>query len=427
MKYFYNTSWMFAEQMLRMIAGVLVGIWVARYLGPEQFGIFSYALAFTAIFSSIAKLGLDSIVVRDLVNEPDKRDIYLGTAFWLKLIGAFITLGIVALATLFTSNDSTTNVYIFIIASGMIFQSFEVIDFYFQSKVLSKFVSLCKITQLILSSALKLYFVLTAADLVWFVIVTLIDQVTLAVTLSITYKYQKIGRFYSYFDLTIAKKILINSYPLIFSSLIVIVHMQVDRIMIKEMLGEREVGLFSAAARLSEVFHFVPIIIAASFFSAAVNAKKISEKLYRERQQMLYTFMTWIAIAIALPITFLSEWLVTLLYGNAYREAWLVLAIHIWGIIFIFHVSARSSFLLIEQKQRYVTLFAMLTLVVHLLFSFVLINIFGLIGASCAAVISWFLCVCIFPLFFTDTRRNVFMFFNFFAMNGHLWKLLHQK
>ena len=123
---------MFAEQILRLIAGLFVGVWVARYLGTEQFGIFSYAIAFAAIFSSIAKLGLDGILVRDLVREPNQRDIYLGTAFWLKLAGALITLGAVALATQLTSNNRTTSLYILIIASGPIFQSFEVVDFYFQ-------------------------------------------------------------------------------------------------------------------------------------------------------------------------------------------------------------------------------------------------------------------------------------------------------
>ncbi|HYN55491.1 MAG TPA: oligosaccharide flippase family protein, partial [Methylotenera sp.] len=192
-RYFSNTSWMFGEQILRMIAGLLVGIWVARYLGPEQFGIFSYAIAFVSIFGVLAKLGLDGIMVRNLVTDPQKRDIYLGTAFWLKLFGAFITLGIMAFATLFTSNDHTTNLYIFIIASGIIFQSFEVVDFYFQSQVLSKFVSTCKIIQLVISSIAKIYLVITGADLFWFVVVTLIDQVTLALTLYIAYKSQKLG------------------------------------------------------------------------------------------------------------------------------------------------------------------------------------------------------------------------------------------
>ena len=217
-RYFANTSWMFGEQVLRIIAGLFVGIWVARYLGPKQFGMFSYVTAFVAIFSTIAKLGLDGIVVRDLVNDPLKSNAYLGTAFWLKLFGGLIALGVIVFATLLTSNDHTTNLYIFIIASGIIFQSFEVVDFYFQSRVLSKFVSLCKMTQLLLSSLLKIYFVLTGADLFWFVVVSFIDQLSLAVTLYIAYKYQKNDNFYHHFDLGVAKNFLKFSWPMIFSS-----------------------------------------------------------------------------------------------------------------------------------------------------------------------------------------------------------------
>jgi O-antigen/teichoic acid export membrane protein len=414
MRYFKNTSWMLGEQILRMIVGLFVGLWVARYLGPEQFGVFNYATAFVAMFGSVAKLGLDGIVVRELVNEPDKRDIYLGTAFWLKIVGAALALCIVAFATLFTSNNHTTNLYIFIIASGIILQSFEVIDFYFQSKVLSKFVSLSKITQLVFSSLLKAY-IITGADLFWFVVVSLVDQATLAATLYVVFKFQKLGSFYRHFDWGTAKIFLKDSWPLIISSLVVVTHMCIDRVVIKEMLGEREVGIYSAAVRLSELWYFIPMIITFSLFPAIVSAKKESEEYYYVRLQQLYTFMVWVAIGIALPMTILSDWLVTLLYGEAYREAGRVLAIHIWGVIFIFHVSMRSSSLLVENKQKYVTVFAILTLGTHLLLNFYLINLIGVVGAAYASLVSWFLCACLFPLFLVDTRQSAFMFYKSFV------------
>lgn len=405
---------MFAEQILRMVAGLLVGIWVARYLGPEQFGVFSYITAFVAIFSSAAKLGLDGIVVRNLVNDPHNRNAYLGTSFWLKFTGALISLAAIAFATVFTSNDHITNLYISIIASGIIFQSFDVIDFYFQSEALSKFVALSKITQLLLSSLLKIYFVLTGADLFWFVFVSLVDQVTLGATLYITYKYQKLSSFYFNFDWVTAKKLLKDSWPLIISSLIVVTHICIDKIVIKEMLGDKELGLYSAAVRLSEVWYFIPMIITYSLFPAIVSAKKVSESLYYTRLQQLYTFMVWIAIGIALPMSFLSDWLVTLLYGEAYREAGRVLVIHIWGVIFIFHVSIRSSTLLIENKQKYVTVFAIATLGAHIILNVTLINSIGIVGAAYASLVSWFLSACLFPLFLADTRQFAFMFYKSF-------------
>lgn len=400
---------MFGEQILRMVAGLLVGVWVARYLGPEQFGVFSYALAFVAIFASIAKLGLDSIVVRDLVHEPHKRDVYLGTAFWLKLVGAFITFGVIAFATLFTSNDHTTNLYIFIIASGMIFQSFEIIDFYFQSKVLSKFVSLCKMTQLLLSSLMKIYFVLTGADLFWFVVVSLVDQATLAVALYIAYRHQKLGSFYRHFDLMTAKNILKDSWPLIFSGLAVMLYIRMDQVMIKEMLGDREVGLYSAAVRLSEVWYFIPMVITSSLFPAIVSAKKVSKELYYLRLQRLYTFMVWMAIGIALPMTFLSEWLVTLLYGEAYREAGQVLMIHIWAGVFVFLGVASGSWLTSENLQQFAFTRTLSGLFINIVLNLVLIPIYGLIGAAIATVIAQIMAAFVFDVFSEKTRATFVM------------------
>jgi O-antigen/teichoic acid export membrane protein len=207
-RYVANTAWMFSEQILRLVSGLFVGIWVARYLGPERFGLFSYAIAFAALFGSIAKLGLDRVVVRDLVNSPDQRDRYLGTAFWLKMGGALVMFVVVALATQLAANDRTTNLYIFILASGAIFQSFEVVDFYFQSRILSKFVSICKVAQLVVSSLLKICLIFFGANLFWFVLVSLVDQMILALSFYFAYRYQRLGGFYRHFEWEKAKELL---------------------------------------------------------------------------------------------------------------------------------------------------------------------------------------------------------------------------
>lgn len=389
-----------------MVAGLLVGIWVARYLGPAQFGVFSYAVAFAALFSAIAKLGLDNIMVRDLVRVPDQRDSYLGTAFWLKLIGAIVMLALIALSTQFTSNDATTNLYIFIIASGTIFQAFEVVDFYFQSKVLSKFVSICKLTQLLISSLIKLYLIFIQADLFWFVLISLVDQFTLAVSLFFAYRYQKVGGFYRQFDRTIAKQLLHDSLPLIFSGLVIAIYMRIDQIMIKEILGEKEVGLYSAAVRISEVWYFIPMIIANSLFPSIVNTKKVSEELYYARLQRLYTLMVWVAISIALPMTFLSDWLITLLYGEAYRAAGQVLMIHIWAGVFVFLGVASSKWFISEGLQKYSTINTVFGAIVNVLLNFLLIPKYGIYGAAIATVLAQSVASYFMNLAFQQTRSN---------------------
>src|SRR5690606_2425048 len=210
----------------------------------------------------------------------------------------------------FTSTDSTTNLYIFIIAAGLVFQSFEVVEFYFQSQVLAKVVSICKVIQLALSSAIKVYLVLTQADLFWFVCVTAFDTVSLSLSYFVAYKIRGNVSFLKRFEWPIAKQLLKDSWPLIFSSVVVMIYMRIDQIMIREMLGDYEVGIYSAAVRLSEAWYFLPTLITSSLFPAILNAKKISESLYYERLQNLYTFMVLLALVIAVPTTFLADWVI---------------------------------------------------------------------------------------------------------------------
>lgn len=390
-KYFYNTTWLFVEQGLRILSGLFVGVWVARYLGPNQFGIFSYAFAFTSIFSGLAKLGLDEIMVRELVNHPERRDKYLGTAFWLKIFGAFLVMGIMASIVPFTSNDAKTNLFIFIIASSLVFQSFELVDFYFQSQVLARIISICKIIQLILSSLIKIYLILIKADLIWFVLATSFDAISLAVSYFIAYRLRKNPVFFYQFNFKIAKKLLNDSWPLIFSSIVVSIYMRIDQIMIKEILGEYQVGIYSVAVRLSEAFYFIPMLITSSLFPAILNVKKQSEALYKLRLQKLYTFMVWFAIAIALPLTFFSNTLIIVFFGRAYIAAGQVLMINVWASIFVFLGVSFSKYLLAENLTKISFQRTFIGAISNVLLNLWLIPTYGISGAAVATLSAQFI------------------------------------
>ena len=408
-RYFANTSWMLGEQVLRIIAGLFVGIWVARYLGPEQFGVFSYAIAFVAIFSSVAKLGLDSIVVRHLVNRPEFRDGYLGTVFWLKLVGAVIALTVITLATGFTNNEYKTNLYIFIIASGVIFQPFEVVDFYFQSKVLSKFVSICKITQLLFSSLLKVYFVLTGADLLCFVVVSLVDQVTLAIALYLAYRYQKVGGFYRNFDWDIAKLLLKDSWPLIISGVVLMIQARVDQLMIKETIGNTELGYYSSAMRLVEVFGFVPMIITTSLFPAIVNAKKISHTLYEDRIFNLYRLMTLLFLIIAIPISIFGNQIIIFLYKDAFAPAGSLLSLMVLRLFFTNFGVVRGAYLMTENLMTYSLITITIGTLVNVLLNYYWIPSFHSVGAIWASLVSFLITTFLIDSYYSSTRRNFFV------------------
>jgi len=390
MKYFKNTSWLFAEKILRMVVGLFVGIWVARYLGPDRFGLLSYAQSFVGLFVVIAGLGLDGIAVREMVKSPEKEQKILSTVFILKLIGALFTLLILAAAVMLTSNDNYTNMLIFIIASAVVFKSFNIIDLYFQARVLSKYVVFANMFSLLLSSLLKICLIWTKAPLEAFAWVILFDSIVLA--LGYLYWFKKVQKSislsYRDFDTAMAGYLLKESWPLILSGMVIAIYMKIDQIMIKEMVNSEAVGQYAAAVKLSEAWYFIPMVISSSLFPAIVNAKQVGKELYYARLQKLYDLMVWMAVVIALPMTFLSDQVVELLYGGAYDQAGSVLMIHIWAGIFVFLGVASSKWFIVENLQKYSLYRTICGAGVNIVLNFILIPRYSIYGAAVATLIS---------------------------------------
>jgi len=411
-KYFKNTGLLFGEKILRIIVGLFIGVWIIRYLGPEQFGNFSYALSFVGLFTAIATLGLNGIVIRELVKDESRRDELIGTAFWLKLIGAFGTLAILAIVVNLTSNDTKTNTLVFIIASATIFQSFNVVDMYFQSKVLSKYVVYVNVISLFLSSMVKIALILNEASLIAFAWVILFDSFVLAI--GFIYFYIKNNSTFNVKHLKFSKStavdLLRDSWPLILSSIVISIYVKIDQVMIKEMMSAEALGQYAAAVKLSEAWYFIPMLIASSLFPAIINAKKQSEELYHARLQKLYDLMVWMAIAIALLMTFLSDWLVELLYGGQYKQAGSVLMIHIWAGIFVFFGTAWSKWMLNENYQITMMKLQLLSMVSNIILNTFLIPSYGIIGAALATLISYSFGHTIFALFFKNQKIAIKMF-----------------
>lgn len=410
MKYFKNTSWLMGEKILRMTVGLFVGVWVARYLGPEQFGLFSYAQSFVGLFAIISSFGLDSIVVRELVKDEARKDELLGTSFVLKVVGALLTLIVLGIAVNFTSNDSYTNRLVFIIASATVFQSFNVIDLYFQSKVLSKYVVYANIIALLTSSAIKVALILNESPLEYFAWLVLFDSFVLALGLIYFFVRKKgVNTKHLTFKMHIAIALLKDSWPLILGGVAVSVYMQIDIVMIKEMLGSTAVGQYSVAVKLSELWYFIPIVIAPSLFPALMNAKKKDESIYYERLQNLYDLLAFLAIIIAFVLSFFSDLIVGLLYGEAYHQAGSVLMIYAWAGVAVFLGIASSQFLTIENLLHLSMYRTIIGSLVNVALNLILIPAYGIEGAAFATLGSYFIATFLL-VFFTKTRSQcVFM------------------
>jgi len=405
-RYFVNTSWLMGHRILSMVVALFVGVYVARYLGPERFGLLSYAGSFVGLFTALATLGLDSIMVRELVKTPERRDELLGTVFWLKAGGAILMWIGIASVIPFTHNDTQINILIIIIAFAVIFQAFNVIDFNYQAEVKSKYVVYVQIVSLIISSVTKLVFIWISAPLVWFACVFLLDAFVRAVGLTAMYLKNSGKVWHWKWRWQTARVLLKDSWPLILSGMVISIYMKIDQVMIKEMLGAEQVGHYAAAVRLSEAWYFVPMAITSSVFPAIINAKKQSEELYYQRLQKLYDLMVWLAVAIALPTTFLAPWVIRILYGDAFLPAAGVLSIHIWAGVFVFLGVASGKWLLTENLQIFSTINTSIGAIVNIILNYILIKSMGINGAAISTLISYFIAAYLCLSFFDKTRIN---------------------
>lgn len=423
-RYFANTSWLFAEKLLRLVVGLLVGVWVARYLGPERFGLLSYAQSFVGLFSAFATLGLDGIVVRELVKEPDREGELLGTSFGLKLIGALGVFIMLAIAIPFTSNDRYTNILVFIIASATIFQAFNVVDMYFQAKVMGKFITFANTLSLLLSSIAKVVFILVQAPLIAFAWIVVFESIILAMGYVYFYvnNHSLSDKKHFTFKIHTSKSLLKDSWPLILSGLVIMIYMRIDQVMIKEMLNAEAVGQYAAAVRISEAWYFIPMVITSSLFPAIINAKKQSEELYYARLQRLYDLMVWIAIAVALPMTFLSDYVVNLLYGEQYKQAGSVLMIHIWAGVNVAMGTVWSKWILNENKQIIATYGHFIGALLNIILNLYFIKHYGVEGAAFATLLSYFL-----SAFFVYTLYKPKIAYGMFLKSIQIWRIYANK
>lgn len=410
-KYFANTSWLFVGKIIQMIVGLFVGVYVARYLGPSQFGLLSYAIAFVGLFSAIASLGLDSIVVRELVKTPQKLNELLGTAFFLKIIGAVLMFGAIIIGTQFSGNDDFTNLLVIIIASGYIFQAFSVIDLNFQATVKSRYVVRAQIIQLFISSGISLFLIWIGASLLWFAIVGIISAVVLASSLVWNY-LQSGGRMFAWkFKLATAKALLKDSWPLILAGVSLMIQARIDQVMLKQMIGDSEVGYYSVALRFIEAVAFVPIVLRSSLSPAIINAKKISQNLYQHRLLNFYRLNFLLFLVVAIPIYFFAEKIVVLLLGAAYQPAGILLSLMAIRLFFANMGVARGQFILVENLFKYSLITMVLGTITNVLLNYFLIPDYKSIGAIIATVISFFVTVFAVDIFYNKTRKNTLTIF----------------
>lgn len=392
-KYLKNTGWLMLGRVGSMAIKMLISVQVANYLLPARNGMLGTSIAYIYLFAALASLGLDSFIVKELHQYPKNRDTILGTSFLLKTAAGLLCLPLIYVAWLFFPLSDIPYLFILILSFGGVFQSLTIIDAYFQSEVKSKYIMQVQIVGNLLSAIIKLLLIFYfKAALIYFIYAYVFDILLVSIGYLIVYKNQGLSFFAWNFDKVLAKKLLSLSWPLIISGIMVSVYMKIDMIMLNEILGNAGAaasGAYATVVMFSEALNFVPVVIVSSLFPAILNARRDDPDRYKKRLQNLFDLMVWLSLSFAIVISIGSP-LIYKLFKPEFAAAAPVLAVHVWGSLFVFLGVASSQFLITEGYNKLTFVRTGVGAIINIILNFLLIPTMGMMGTAIATVIAYF-------------------------------------
>lgn len=391
-KYGVNTIWLLVDNLISMGIALLVGTWIARYFGPAKYGIFSFVAATIGMFQPLLSLGLQGVITREFIRKNDDQNVLVATSIGMRVIGSVFFL---MAALIIINNIGSEKIYVQLAlvlgVSKAIEVVFEVFQYYFRSKVEAMYGVIAKILGSIGGALLSIVFILFGLSLIWFAFSNLIASIVAALLLLMFYfrSNKMIGR--GDFKINKAGALLGESWPMIFSQGFAIIYLNIDQLMIQQMLGSEQVGLYSVAVRISSIFLFIPMIIGWSFEPAIVEAHKSSDVEYKKRLLQLLYVLTIAAYVLMVFGFFAAPFLVKYLFGSAYALSTDIVKIHIISLLFLFVRVPRQLMISTESYFRFDMMANIAAGLVNILLNLFLIPRMGAIGAAWATVVSYFI------------------------------------
>jgi O-antigen/teichoic acid export membrane protein len=383
-----NVYWAVLGYVVRIVSELFVGILVARYLGPEQYGLMSYIISFVTLFSVFATFGLDNIEVRELSRENIAKEVLIGTAFRLKLIFAVITILIIFCVVQAFEADSFTRAMVLVYSLSIILNSFGVIRNYFTAIVQNKFVVKSEIVRIIAGAGIKVLLLILNAPLTWFVVFVTFDFLILASGYIYSYQSQ-VGsmRLWKY-DGKTAIYLIRQSFPLLLSGAAVLVYQRIDQVMIRNMIDNKSLGYFTTAAKFADLILFLPIVLSQTITPLLVRAKANNAEEYRIRKQQFVGVVVWVTVLFSVMTSLFSYWLVYLTFGQQYLASVPVLQVLAFRAIGMALSSSSGQLIIIEGIQKWAFVRNVFGCGLCIIMNLALIPKFGIIGSAWASVVT---------------------------------------
>lgn len=405
---FKNAAWIIGCKIAQSLINLVIGLLTARYLGPSNYGVISYVASIVAFAMPLMQLGLKQTLVKEFVQAPDREGQILGTALMINIVSSiFCMLGSVAFVAMVDAGEKETVLICALYSLTLLFQATEMTQYWFQSKLLSKYPSIATLCAYIAVAVYKLYLLVTQKSVVWFALSNVLDYFLVSVILMVMYR--KVGGQRLSFDWQTARQMLSRSKYYIIPSLMVMIFQHTDRIMIKMMIGEAETGMYSAAITCIGISGFVFTAVIDSARPVILEMKGKNQALYETRVTQLYSIITCMSLAQSAGMALLAKPLVWLLYGPEYANSASILTVAVWYITFGYYGSVRNIWILAEEKQKYLTGINVVGAIANVILNLCLIPPLGAIGAALASLITQFFTNVIIGFVFEPIRRNNYL------------------
>lgn len=402
---FKNASWIIGCRIVQAVLYFVIGLLTARYLGPSNYGIISYVASVVAFAMPLMQLGLRNTLVKEFIQFPDQEGTILGTALAINIISSiFCMIGSISFVMLVNAEEKDTVIVCALYSLSLLFNATEMTQYWFQSKLLSKYPSIVTLIAYVGVSLYKVYLLITQKSVQWFAFSNALDYCLISVMLLIIYK--KVGGQKLSVNWRLGKELLSRSKYYIIPSLMVSIFQHTDRVMLKLMVGEAETGIYSAAITCVGMSSFVFAAIIDSFRPVVLEAKEKDEHDYEKRMIQLYSIITMLSLAQSIGMCLLAKPIVLILYGSEYMPAASILAVAVWYVTFGYYGAVRNLWILAEGKQKYLTAINVGGALANVLVNLLLIPLCGAMGAAIASLFTQFFTNVILGFIIRPIRKN---------------------
>lgn len=404
----HNAGWLIGGKIAQMMVNLIVGLLMARYLGPSNYGLISYAAAYIGFFAAFCTLGINSVLVKELIDNPDKEGEILGTALAMKGTSSVLSaLVILCLVYIADKGDPVVMWVVGFSCIGMLFNIFDVFNYWFQSKLQSKVTAIVTLCAYMVTAGYKVYLMAASKSVIWFALSTSVDHICVAILLLWVYRKNE-GQSLE-FNVDTGRKILSKSYHFILPSLMVSVYAQTDKIMLKQMISSEEIGYYATAVSLCSVWCFVLSAIIDSMYPEIAKAHKTDKKLFVRRNKQLYAMVFYISVFVSGVITLFGGFAVKIMYGQAYMPAVAPLRIITWYTAFSYLGVARNAWVVCEGRQKYLKYVYASAAVSNVILNMIFIPLWGSSGAAVASLAAQIITTMVAPFFIKGLRENSVM------------------